>query len=472
MVSLAYPGSREHGRESSPTLPLDWHNELVAVTRPRTPLQYTINEAVRQFDRHEVASPAVMLGATTDFGPSSIAIGQFLWASGEVQHKLQSGEWSEATLREQDRALLALRQAYDRSEVARLMEQNPQDAAIPEAFQQFLQSEGIDTIVAMKSPEDVGRRGELQLWNRIDEMWDPPVRFIVLNSATPQTWNQQLRFLESDFRDQVNDQGEPITVRWIVEVADEAKVYQPEENLRLFARLWMQEVGERYTVRFPETFPAQVALQPAFQAVAQALAQKWQQPETAQQLRNIMASLTEQGVPTEFVYHDDTQEYSVGLTSGRFVAFVLQQLEVPLYRDETDDIVTSMLDPQFPPSLAGFPIGSYSQQQATHIFAQNGEWQTYIIGNRRRDEVGRLQAGLYAVETFPPATEAPQTLEWGVVFRDAGQLFFATLLDNQQLQIMTQPQLESRVAGLRERLVIFSSARAPSQPPSSAASQR
>ncbi len=195
----------------------------------------SINSDWRNFEKWENKSPLVMEGYGTAFGYSSLAIGQFIVQTDDIRFQIARGDIGQ--LDNRLNLLLQMRDVYDRRKISELLND---DQKIIDAFDNLLGYFGFDGIVALKSPYDFGRTGSISIWDESSEVWSPKKKFIVLNTASMQTFSKW-KGINRNFGNK-EIQNTQVEMPWVAEVSTE-----------FFEKLGLRNASSFYRIEIDET---------------------------------------------------------------------------------------------------------------------------------------------------------------------------------------------------------------------------
>ncbi|MEP7166786.1 MAG: hypothetical protein ABI758_02295 [Candidatus Woesebacteria bacterium] len=391
-----------------------------------------LNQDWDHFDDHDRQSPAVLEGAATRFAQSSIAISQFIVITDQLRLDRIKRAPSAREL-----FLLQMRERMDRFQNGILLETNSDPILYLSTTSAFLEQEGLDGFVAMKSVEDFGKVGSLSIWNAIEEQWKGSLRVMVCNTATQATF-KNLRSQEWKY-----DNFE-VNMRWVIEVAYELfkKAHIPtegeENNISAICRFTEEQFDTKYVALLPEYKIPIKNISSRFASLGRRLSSLL---DSDVFLRDTMLRLN--SIP------------EAQIDPSNLVAWLLHEAGLPLSKDASLEAIRVAMESTLPDSAVGIPHGNLVQGRQLQIWNEAGIISKKIWSTGRNDTLDDFKAGCFFVEEFHGGFGSQIQVQNGIVLNDPAKDPLFVCVAEGTLQKYTEAQMKENYLGALNRRLIF-----------------
>ncbi|MDQ3008530.1 MAG: hypothetical protein M3Q81_02950, partial [bacterium] len=350
---------------------------------------------------HEPVSPNIMEGFYTRFGAASIARGQLLVSTDELRRKLDAGVVVYDALSTEQHNLLRVRELFDESGIEQSYDVNSPAYEAP--FHELIRQAGYQAVVGMKSPNDLGRTGVVEIYNKLSEQWSQSIPVICLNTADERTWRnwiaQQMPLFDYDgaYSSQMS---------WLFDLSNEAisegaTAFDARNNVSGFIRYIDTTSEQRIEVSFPENLRLTSEFHPSMRAVAETISTVLSGVSTVD-----ITTVIEQ-LPATFEHQFGEGIRETELNKDSYISYLVyelgrrQGLELPFfYGNDFEDLESAMWQANhLEEKRNGLPLGGMLIHTFFKELSLAGFLNKQVVTSHNVPDT--IQPGIFFVESFP-----------------------------------------------------------------------
>lgn len=372
----------------------------------------------------KVKTPDIAHGHLTFFGESAVSDAQFFIQTDQLRINMANGY----SLTPNQQILVSLRDNYDNNS---LFDVNESTEDYINNFHDWLLQSGYSGVIALKSPEDFGGIGRVQIWNPIAENWIGPFNVIVLNTATYETFQGRV--------DQVSQfPGTDIQFSWLGDVSKEllieSGINSDSESETAIVFRWVENtinpiINNNFeNIVFPEIELLPTEINDATRVFGENFANiiRSIDPNFIIELFNDPKVADYDNTAVEFHYINNEYPF-YGILWPQFISYMLNQVGVNNYFNrDTETFRLDIKDTNI--TEMAMPMGLYAQHIMLLNLFRNG-----VISRKlfyppyRADDFSDINFGIFIIEEIPNPYYPVQTVNGGLVINFNDSLRFLYL---------------------------------------------
>lgn len=373
----------------------------------------TLHQHWQEFYQQQgIPSPEVGEAAVTSYGPAAVSYRQLELKALEFQ-RLAEGLYHDPWQIPQHLRDLIIGLYSTMVSDPQLKNHPLNSQAFADRFYELLREFGYDGVLATKSPADLGRVFETQIWDKLAERWFSAGRLVVLDVASGSTFRHQAD-QNYPHENLVNPDGTPVNMGWFADISHEVidSLGLVDPNRAHFVRFIDTEASDLAVTS--ETYPPHLrpdGVTDEYHHLGQEISNLLNHTESPSVLKEFLSQVNSDTTMSSLV-HDALLEISRGLNSDS---------PISTFTDlESNDINLAIIGQST--KEPGFPQGNFSQHRLLTRLAEVGACNRLILSINRADDLRTIQTGLFILEEYAGLYGSARPIISGFSLNDMGMI--------------------------------------------------